>query len=188
MGGGTLKMLSLLNPLVAALSLGSSSITSPATVSRTAAVTMAGGKIASKNIWVPVTEMPANGEIVSGFKYNVEVAVANDGGKLYGFINKMPPTGQPATFATIEDKCLVEPITKTKFSLQSGKVVGTFCPGGIGKLFGFLVPEQDMDTVQVRAKGGKVEALINVNAKAQFEQKYWRGILDAQGKVDGGYY
>ena len=42
--------------------------------------------------------------------------------------------------------------------------------------------------VQVRAKGGKVEALINVNAKAQFEQKYWRGVLDSQGKVDGGYY
>jgi hypothetical protein len=36
--------------------------------------------------------------------------------------------------------------------------------------------------------GGNIEVLINVNAKAQFEQKYWRGVLDSQGKVDGGYY
>ena len=141
-----------------------------------------------RNVWVPITEMPAPGEIVSGYKYNVEVAVVNTGGSLYGFINKMPPTGQPVTFATVEDKCLVEPVTKTKFSLrkcppritamalpcasgkyavtvtllaalvcvltmpcatlsaETGKVVGTFCPGGIGKLFGLLVPEQDMDT------------------------------------------
>jgi len=45
-----------------------------------------------------------------------------------------------------------------------------------------------LSSVKVRKTGGKVEALINVNAKAQFEQKYWRGVLDAQGKVDGGYY
>merc|ERR1711988_1751073 len=143
-----------MGPLVSALAIGSSTVSTPAALSRTPAVTMSGGKIASKNVWVPITEYPEKGEIVSGFKYNVEVAVANDGGSLYGFINKMPPTGQPVTFATIEDKCLVEPITKTKFSLRTGKV----------------------------------EALINVNAKAQFEQKYWRGVLDAQGKVDGGYY
>jgi len=42
--------------------------------------------------------------------------------------------------------------------------------------------------VKLRKQGGYVQALINVNAKAQFEQKYWRGILDSQGKVDGGYY
>ena len=45
-----------------------------------------------------------------------------------------------------------------------------------------------MTAVQVRKQGSKVQALINVNAKAQFEQNYWRGILDSQGKVDGGYY
>ena len=39
-----------------------------------------------------------------------------------------------------------------------------------------------------RKSGGAVQALVNINAKAQFEQGYWRGILDAQGKVDGGYY
>ena len=42
--------------------------------------------------------------------------------------------------------------------------------------------------VPVRKQGGSVQVQINVNAKAQFESKYWRGVLDAQGKVDGGYY
>ena len=45
-----------------------------------------------------------------------------------------------------------------------------------------------MDVYKCRKQGGKVQALVNVNAKQQFESKYWRGILDAQGKVDGGYY
>lgn len=40
----------------------------------------------------------------------------------------------------------------------------------------------------MRSKGGNLEAYINVNAKADYETKYWTGILDAQGKADGGYY
>ena len=48
-----------------------------------------------------------------------------------------------------------------------------------------LVP---LFAVPVRKQGGQVQVQINVNAKAQFESKYWRGVLDAQGKVDGGYY
>ena len=40
----------------------------------------------------------------------------------------------------------------------------------------------------MRKQGGSLQALVNVNAKAQFESNYWRGVLDAQGKVDGGYY
>ena len=41
---------------------------------------------------------------------------------------------------------------------------------------------------QVREQGGYIEVLVDVNAKAEFEKKYWKGILDAQGKADGGYY
>merc|ERR1711892_1039731 len=46
----------------------------------------------------------------------------------------------------------------------------------------------DIPVFPVRKQGGSVQVQINVNAKAQFESKYWRGVLDAQGKVDGGYY
>jgi hypothetical protein len=40
----------------------------------------------------------------------------------------------------------------------------------------------------VRKQGNSIQVQINVNAKAQFEENYWRGILDAQGKQDGAYY
>jgi len=36
---------------------------------------------------------------------------------------------------------------------------------------------------QVRESGGYVEVLLDVDAKTEFEKKYWKGVLDAQGKV-----
>ena len=219
------------------------------------------------------------GTITSGFRYGLEVAIVCDNkGSLYGFTNKMPPTGQPTTFANIEGDKIVEPVSGTAFSLsafgaalefthtrtvtarpspegecpssrmalriaETGKQTGVWCPYPIGRLLiGRVTTPQDLQTcvpppvlprrgvvacrfsrfvavtrahhgrtrlephpnslvgptahlaslfvtaVQVRKQGSKVQALINVNAKAQFEQNYWRGILDSQGKVDGGYY
>jgi len=29
---------------------------------------------------------------------------------------------------------------------------------------------------------------VDTNYKSSYESGYWRGILDAQGKTDGGYY
>jgi len=40
----------------------------------------------------------------------------------------------------------------------------------------------------VRSKNGILEAFLQVNAREQYESAYWTGILDAQGKADGGYY
>ena len=42
--------------------------------------------------------------------------------------------------------------------------------------------------VKVKKDGSSVSVEVNVAAKAQFEQVYGKGILDAQGKADGGYY
>ena len=83
----------------------------------------------------------------------------------------------------------MEPLTNTAFSLKTGKVQGTWCPSPLGKLiFGRLIPPQNVPVFKCRKQGSVVQVLINVNAKAQFERNYWRGILDSQGKVDGGYY
>lgn len=148
-------------------------------------------KIPSKMVWVPMvpaSECPP-GSIVSGFRYGVEVAIANTGKGLYAFSNKMPPTGQPTTFAEIDGNFIVEPVSGTKYDLKTGKQTGTWCPSPIGKLLiGRVTQPQNLEKYEVRKSGNKIEAKININAKAQFEQKYWRGILDAQGKVDGGYY
>ena len=140
--------------------------------------------------WIPASEAKA-GTINSGFRYGQEIAIVCDPkGGLYALSNKMPPTGQPTTFAKFGEKgTVVEPVTLTEFSLKTGKQVGTWCPSPIGRLLiGRLTTPSDIPTFPVRKQGGSVQVQINVNAKAQFETKYWRGILDAQGKVDGGYY
>jgi len=154
-------------------------------------------KIANKNVWttfVKSSEVPP-GTVVSGFRFGQEIAIANAGGTLYALSNKLPPTGQPATFGTIEKGGLIrEPVTGTRFNLKTGKVaqeadwiIGKAIGGFVGALSGGSLPDVPVYPVR-KGLGGNVEVLINVNAKAQFEQNYWRGVLDSQGKVDGGYY
>lgn len=41
---------------------------------------------------------------------------------------------------------------------------------------------------QVKKNGSKIQVEVDVNYKTNYESNYWRGILDAQGKTDGGYY
>ena len=40
----------------------------------------------------------------------------------------------------------------------------------------------------MKKTGSKIQVEVDVNYKANYESGYWRGILDAQGKTDGGYY
>jgi nitrite reductase/ring-hydroxylating ferredoxin subunit len=165
-------------------------------VGQRAAVSMADKQvktIADKQVWVTFANAAdcQPGTIISGFQYGQELAIACEpkGGKLYAMSNKMPPTSQPATFGELEGNGIIrEPVSQTKFDMKTGKPVGPWCPGPVGKIIGFLVGPTNMFVYPVRKSGNKVQALINVNAKAQFEASYWRGVLDAQGKVDGGYY
>lgn len=52
----------------------------------------------------------------------------------------------------------------------------------------FSHPQFPFHPGQVRSKNGILEAFLQVNAREQYESAYWTGILDAQGKADGGYY
>ena len=152
-------------------------------------------KIPTKNVWVSFAEARdcKPGTVVSGFKYGQEIAIVTTrSGKLYALTNKLPPTSQPATFGRLLEGDLIEdPISQTKFSLKSGKIEGTWCPAPalIGPaIFSKIFPKQGITTYQVRKQGNAVQVLVDVNAKAKFESSYWRGVLDSQGKVDGGYY
>jgi len=159
--------------------------------SRSAEPQMSGGAIPTTKKWVPFVaarDCPP-GTVASGFKFGQEIAIANDKGSLYALANKLPPTGQPATFAEIQGKgILKEPVSGTLFNMKTGKPVGEWCPTLVGKLFRLLVGPTEVTTYPVRKSGNNIEVQINVNAKAQFEANYWRGVLDSQGKVDGGYY
>jgi len=181
------------------LAVASSALLMPgAPVGRTAAVqprstvNMA-AKIANKQVWVDFASAAEckPGTVVSGFRYGQEIAIATEkAGGQFALSNKLPPTGQPATFGELVGKGqIVEPVSQTAFNMKTGKPVGTWCPSPIGKLIlGRLVGPTDVPVYPCRKSGNNVQVLINVNAKAQFEQNYWRGVLDAQGKVDGGYY
>ena len=108
---------------------------------------------------------------------------------------------------------LTDPQWGTKYSLVNGDVVGKWCPSPpiIGSLIGALFPPQGVWVPEVRESGGYIEVKLDVDvsfgsvlfsyglgrfslrtlsfqAKAEFEKKFWKGILDAQGKADGGYY
>ncbi len=107
---------------------------------------------------------------------------------------------------------LTDPQWGTKYSLVNGDVVGKWCPSPplIGSLIGALFPPQGVWVPEVRESGGYIEVKLDVDvsirrnyvqttvffnltdsllqAKVEFEKKFWKGILDAQGKADGGYY
>lgn len=188
-----LSLAALLLPTASALVMPAAGIRSAAAqVAAPQVNMMAGKKISDKNVWVSFcsTKDLRPGEAISGFRYGQEIAIAcTKGGAIYAMSNKLPPTGQPATLGNVFDDVIVEPLTNTAFSLKTGKVSGPWCPSPLGKLiFGRLIAPQDVPVYKVRKQGGSVQVLINVNARAQFESNYWRGILDSQGKVDGGYY
>ena len=48
---------------------------------------------------------------------------------------------------------------------------------------GKLKSPKELKTFQVRSQGGKVQVLLDVNAKKRFDSNYWRGILDAQASA-----
>ncbi len=63
----------------------------------------------------------APGTVEAGFNYGQEVAIAREkGGGLYAMNNKMPPTGQPATYGRLVGNGLIqEPISLTTFSMSA---------------------------------------------------------------------
>ncbi|GMI32186.1 hypothetical protein TeGR_g11616, partial [Tetraparma gracilis] len=73
------------------------------------------------------------------------------------------------------------------FSLKSGEVQ-EWCPSGIGKLLGGLFDATGVPSYPCKKQGNNFMVQVDVNAKFAFEQDYWSGALDAQGKADGKYY
>ena len=113
-------------------------------------------------------------------------------GKVWAISAKNSATGTEMFGGKVDEgqNTLQDPQWGTQYSLATGDVIGKWCPSPpiIGGLIGTIFPPQGVWVPQVREQGGYVEVLVDVNAKAEFEKKYWKGILDAQGKADGGYY
>lgn len=156
---------------------------------------MVGPAVKEKFDWVPIlsiSEAPAPGTAKSVFTSDLDLCVAADeNGLLYVLGNKCPPANQPLSFSTVSNNIIKDPVLGTKIDIETGDVV-QWCPSLLGKLLGpILGPKPEnagVPTFKVRSKNGQLEAYVQVNAKAAFESSYWKGVLDAQGKADGGYF
>jgi nitrite reductase/ring-hydroxylating ferredoxin subunit len=172
------------------------------TIARTNGVMNMGGSgivmkqkdFAPKMEWVPVikaTEI-APGDIIPVETDGLQLLmIADESGSIYSVANVCPHLGTPLDQGTLGTGTIVCPLHKSSFSLETGELVGDWCPFPpvLGPLvLGKLQPPRDLAVFEVRSKGQNIEVLINKNLKADFEGKYWAGILDAQGKATGDYY
>lgn len=151
--------------------------------------------IGKKEEWVTVLKSKdiAAGDLVPVEVDGLAILIAADlDGKIFAIANSCPHLGTPLENGRLgERSTIVCPLHKSAFSLQTGEVVGDWCPFPpiLGPLIlGNLAPPEKVGTFPVRAKGGSIEVFIDRNLKERFESKYWSGLLDAQGKATGDYY
>lgn len=150
--------------------------------------------VKAKDEWVPLLKATdiAPGDIIPVESKGLQLLlVADYDGSVYCVANICPHLGTPLDQGSLGDGTIVCPLHKSAFSLETGELVGDWCPFPpvLGPLvLGKLQPPRDLAVFQVRSRGSDIEALVNVNLKADFESKYWAGLLDAQGKATGDYY
>mmetsp|Transcript_54215 Transcript_54215/g.109047 ORF Transcript_54215/g.109047 Transcript_54215/m.109047 type:complete len:183 (+) Transcript_54215:39-587(+) len=164
----------------------------PSGIQTRAQVSMAAGKGKPTFKYVDAIatkDLPKPGKATSAVCGGLDVciAVATDG-LIYAIGNKAPPTGESLAFGKVSKTTIKDPNYGTEFSLSTGKVEGKWLPGGIGFLLGKVIPATDIPTYKIKKNGAKIQVEVDVNYKLDYESNYWRGILDAQGKTDGGYY
>lgn len=164
-----------------------SSTVAPAPAARRRAPTMV------TDAWVPLlsTTEIAPGELKAVYAAQQSILVSCDfDGQVYASSNICPHLGTPLADGTVGDGLLTCAQHKSSWDLSTGKLAGEWCPFPplVGPLLGKLQGPRDLTVFSVRQNGGEIEALLNVDAKADFEKNYWTGVLDATGKADGGYY
>jgi len=146
-----------------------------------------------KNVWTTVCKKgdlkPSSLKPVFGAGQDILIAT-DKGNRVFAAANVCPHIGTPLDQGTVEDNAIVCPLHRSAFDLKTGKLVGPWCPAPplIGPVTGKLKSPRELAVFPARQQGDKVQVLLDINAKKRFDASYWRGILDSQGKVDGGYY
>ena len=146
---------------------------------------------ASSRKFVPAVSQSelSPGKAVSGICAGLDICVAVDtDGSVYALGNKSPVLGTPMAAGRVAGGEIKDPLTGTSFSVKSGQVVGPWCPNFPFNFLFSVIEPQGLPVFKCKTGGGAVQVEVDVNAKTNFESGYWKGILDAQGKTDGGYY
>lgn len=167
----------LLALLAMIVSIGAFAPMSSRMVSRSSSLQM-GKAITKKEEWVTVLKSKdiASGDLVPVEVDGLAILIAADlDGKIFAIANSCPHLGTPLENGRLgEGSTIVCPLHKSAFSLQSGEVVGDWCPFPpiLGPLIlGNLAPPEKVGTFPVRAKGGSIEVFIDRNLKERFESK-----------------
>lgn len=143
--------------------------------------------------WVPLlsTTEIAPGELKAVYAAEQSILVSCDyDGQVYASSNICPHLGTPLTDGSIADGQLTCAQHKSSWDLSTGNLAGEWCPFPplVGPLLGKLQGPRQLTVFAVRQNGGEIEALLNVDAKSDYEQDYWFGLLDSKGKATGDYY
>jgi len=129
------------------------------------------------------------GKAVSGICAGLDICVAVDtDGSVYALGNKSPVLGTPMAAGRVSDGLIKDPLTGTSFNVRSGAVEGPWCPNFPFSILFSVIQPTGLPVFKCKTGGGAVQVEVDVNAKTNFESGYWKGVLDAQGKTDGGYY
>ena len=149
------------------------------------------GKIPDTKKFVPACAVSEclPGRATSAICGGLDICVAIDSdGSIFAVGNKAPVVGTPMAAGQVRNGQIKDPLTGTAFDLKTGEVRGPWCPNFPFSLLFSGIEPTGLPVFKVKKEGSSVCVEVNVAAKAQFEQGYWKGILDAQGKADGGYY
>ncbi|KAL3781439.1 hypothetical protein HJC23_001002 [Cyclotella cryptica] len=128
-------------------------------------------------------EWSRTGEIVPCVVNGLDIIIfaSRDGTRLDAFANSCPHLGSPFDLATVERKpviqergrdddgsgdgcvdCIVCPVHRTAFEIQSGDVRGEWCPYPpvLGGIMGYVKPKRGLVKFAVRLRGKNVEVRI----------------------------
>mmetsp|Transcript_11572 Transcript_11572/g.34457 ORF Transcript_11572/g.34457 Transcript_11572/m.34457 type:complete len:187 (+) Transcript_11572:73-633(+) len=165
--------------------------TSTTRASRTQLNMVYGKTRGSSKSFVPCvpTDKLSPGKAVSGICAGLDICIAVDtDGSVYALGNKSPVLGTPMAAGSVRDGVIKDPLTGTSFSVKTGEIVGAWCPNFPFNFLFSIIEPAGLPVFKAKTGGGAVSVEVDVNAKTNFESGYWKGILDAQGKTDGGYY
>uniref|UniRef100_A0A7S1M9Y9 Rieske domain-containing protein n=1 Tax=Alexandrium catenella TaxID=2925 RepID=A0A7S1M9Y9_ALECA len=135
----------------------------------------------------------APGQLVAKQLGGNDVLVGKDqSGTLFCVGNLCPHFGTPMSEgADVIGDIIVCPLHGSSFSVKTGELLD-WCPSPpiIGPLTGIIAEQRNLPVLEARTSffGDDIEVNIDTNAKKAYEADYWKGLLDAQGKVDGTYY
>jgi len=116
----------------------------------------------------------------------------NQSGGLFCVGNLCPHLGTPMSEgADVIGDVIVCPLHGSSFKTTTGELID-WCPSPpiIGPLTGLVIEKKALAVFEIKTSflGDDIEVKIDTNAKKAYEADYWKGLLDAQGKVDGTYY